>query len=276
MPFVGKCGKCGLDITDPLAKVCPICGTGLAPASRKPLWIIALFQISIATIFMLLFHFPKWMIPAFAGMILVGTLTGSLVKPQGATVTRVPQLVPSRPILFRIVSLGIAICAVGCFSCLLFGFVIFMNSWNDWHRYEGQPFHVTTFQVTRVYYQKQPKSVDIYASGIVDDQREWMSLQPYLQTRPRNEAELDERVPAGTLIPIYLFPELKGRSRVRVYADTPPAEAYQQTAIKAANHGLIGLAACGALLFILTRMRQLCFSKPEGSSEQFLTAKNGL
>jgi len=99
----------------------------------------------------------------------------------------------------------------------------------------------------------------MYASGMVDGQREWMGLYPYLHPRPRNEAELDERVPIGTSIPIYLFPELKGRSRVRVYADTPPAEAYHREAITAANYGLTGLAICGALLFILNRVRRLCF-----------------
>jgi hypothetical protein len=84
----------------------------------------------------------------------------------------------------------------------------------------------------------------MYASGMVDGQREWMGLYPYLHPRPRNEEELDERVPIGTSIPIYLFPELKGRSRVRVYADTPPAEAYHREAITAANYGLTGLAIC--------------------------------
>jgi hypothetical protein len=200
------------------------------------------------------------MIAAFAGMILVGTLTGSLLKPQNATTPRSPQPVPSRPILFRVVSLGIAVSFLGCVCFLLFGFVIFMNSWNDWHRYQGQPYHVTTFQVTCVYYQKQSKSVDMYASGMVDGQREWMSLLPYLRIRPRNEAELDERIPAGTSIPIYLFPELKGRSRVRVYEDTPPADAYHRTAINAVNYGLMGLAISAAVLFILNRVRRLCFA----------------
>src|SRR6476661_6640857 len=76
MPFIRKCPKCALDLTDPTAKVCPMCGSSLALASGKPLLVIAVFQICVASAFMLLFHFPKWMIAAFAGMILVGTLTG--------------------------------------------------------------------------------------------------------------------------------------------------------------------------------------------------------
>jgi hypothetical protein len=260
MPFIRKCPKCGLDLIDPSDKVCPMCGLSLAAASRKPLWIIAALQICVASAFMLLFHFPKWMIPAFAGMILVGTLTGSLLKPQNATAPRSPQPAPSRPLLFRVVGLGIAVSFLGCVCFGLFGFVIFMNSWNDWHRYEGQPYHVTTFRVTQVYYQKLLKGGrDFYASGTVDGEREWMSLEPYLHTRPRNLAEVEERVPVGTSIPIYLFPKLKGRSRLRVYEDTPPAEAYHRTAINAVNYGLMGFAISGALLFILNRARRLCF-----------------
>ena len=261
MPFIRKCPKCGLDLTDPSAKVCPMCGSSLALASRKPLLIIAIFQICVASAFMLLFRFPKWMIVAFAGMILVGTLTGSLMKGQTATTPRKPLPVPTRPILFRFVVLGIFICGIGCLCFGLFGFVIFMNSWNDWHRYEGQPYHVTTFQVTHVYYQKHSKSTDMYASGMVEGQREWMGLSRYLHPRPRSEAELDERVPIGTSIPIYLFPELKGRSRVWLSADTPPAEAYHRDAINAAKYGPMGLAICGALLLILNRMRRMCFAE---------------
>ncbi len=238
-----------------------MCGLSLASTSRKPLWGIAIFQIGIASAFMLLFRFPKWMMAAFAGMILAGTLVSSLLKPQMPSAPRGPQPVPIRPVLFRFVIVGIFICGVGCLCFGLFGFVAFMNSWNDWHRYQGQPYHVTTFQVTHVYFQKLMKGGrDFYASGTVDGQREWMSLEPYLRSRPRDLAEVEERVPVGTSIPIYLFPELKGRSRVRVYADTPPADAYHRAAMNAVNYGLTGLAICGALLFLLSRVRQMCFA----------------
>ena len=80
--------------------------------------------------------------------------------------------------------------------------------------------------MTHTYYQRGSKgAVDAYASGMVDGNREWMSLRPYLPTVPRSEAELDQRVPIGTSIPIDLFPEMKGRLRVRVYSDTPRRKA---------------------------------------------------
>ncbi len=261
MPFIRKCQKCGLDLTDPPAKVCPMCGSALSTASRKPIWFIAAFQICLASGFMLLFHFPKGMIAAFAGMILVGTSAGAFIKPRSATAPRAPLPEPTRPILFRFVGLGMFLCVFACLCFLLLGFVMFINSWNDWHRYEGQPYHVTTFQVTQVYYQKHSKSTDLYARGMVDGQREWMSLQPYLHTRPRSQAELEDAVPAGTSIPIYLFPELKGRLRVCVYSDTPPAETYHRTAIKTAKYAPMGLAISLAFLFILRRVQRLCFSE---------------
>ena len=52
---------------------------------------------------------------------------------------------------------------------------------------------------------------------------------------------------------------------MRVYAETPPAEAYHRDAIKAANYGLMGLAICGALLFILNRVRRLCFAQTDAA-----------
>ena len=260
MPFVRKCQQCGLDLTDPSARVCPMCGATLFTASRKPLWFIAGIQILVASAFMLLFHFPKWMIAAFAAMILVGTLAGSFVKPGSARV-RNPRAAPTRPILFRFVGLGMILCVFAGLCFLLLGSVMFLNSWNDWHRYDGQPYHVTTFQVTRVYYQRQSKSADLYASGVVDGQREWMGLQPYFRTtRPRSQAQLEDAVPVGTSIPIYLFPEMKGRLRVRIYSDIPPAEAYHRTAIKTAKYAPIGLAISLALLFILNGLQKLCFS----------------
>ena len=238
-----------------------MCGSVLSTASRKPIWFIAVFQICLASGFMLLFHFPKWMIAAFAAMILVGTLAGSFIKPRNPNTPRTPLPKPTRPILFGFVGLSMFLCVFASLCFLLLGSVMFLDSWNDWHRYEGQPYHVTTFQVTRVYYQRQSKSADLYASGLVDGQREWMSLQPYFRTsRPRSQAQLDEAVPVGTLISIYLFPEMKGRSRVRIYSDIPPAEAYHRTAIKTAKYAPMGLAISLALLFILTRVQRLCFS----------------
>jgi len=282
-----KCVKCGFELVDTSATVCPMCGSsisGITPETTMPgaafvsprrptIWVGALVQFAFMTAFMLVFKFPKFMIVIFGGLIVVGTALSARAK-QKALAPRAPQKPLSHPTQFKILSLGIGLCSVVLFSFLLFGFVIFINNWNDWHRYEGQPYHVTDFQVTRVYYQKQSKSIDLYASGMVDGQREWMSLQPYLHTRPRNQAELEELVPAGTSIQIYLFPELKGRLRVRVYSDTPPAEAHHRAAINAVNYGLTGLAICAALLFILIGLRRMCFAEADPSIQQ-LAASQG-
>ena len=245
----------------------PISGTtsGARIASRPNLWIGALVQFAFMTTFMLVFRFPKILIAFFGVMIVLGTtLTGWAKRKQLAP--RPPQRPLSHPTLFKVLSLGIAFCSLVLFSTLLFGFVIFLNNWNDWHRYQGQPYHRTEFVVAHTYYQRGSKgSVDAYASGIVEGQREWMGLRPYLTTVPRSEAELDDQVPVGTSIPIYLFPAMKGRSRVRVYSDTPPAEDYRRTAMNAVNYGLGGAVLSAAVIFVLIRLRRMCFAETDSS-----------
>lgn len=263
MASVRKCPKCGLDVPDVAAKICPVCGTPVASVADGKIWIGALFQFAFASIFMLLFHFPKVMILIFGGMILIGTALSAFVKPSARALQAQPLKPLSHPVLFRIVSVGIALSTLAIVCVLLFGFVIFLNSWNRWHQYEGQPYHRSEFQVTRVYYQKYSKGYSVYASGMVDGQREWMSLRGYLFAKPRSQGELEEQVPAGTSIPIYLFPGLKGQARVEVYRDVPPAEASHREAITAVNDSLLGLAMAGGLLFMLTRVRRACLVESE-------------
>ena len=132
------------------------------------IWVVALFQLAMATTFMLVFRFPKFMIVTFGAVIVVGTFLSARAKARPVA-PRAPQRPLSYPVLFRVISLAIALCWVGVLCCLLFGFVIFINNWNDWHRYEGQPYHRSEFVVRQTYYQRGSKgSVDAYASGTVD------------------------------------------------------------------------------------------------------------
>jgi hypothetical protein len=72
---------------------------------------------------------------------------------------------------------------------------------------QGQPYHATTFQLTRPYYQKSAgmhgPDVAVYASGMVEGKKEWMNL--LLKRAPRDQAELNDSVPPGTVIPVCLF-----------------------------------------------------------------------
>ncbi len=273
MPFVRKCPKCGLEVTDPSASKCPVCGAALAVPVGGKIWIGAAVQFVFAAIFMTVFHFPKFMIAIFGGMILIGTLLSSFAK-QGAARKPQAQKPLSRPVLFRVVSIGIAFCSFAILAILLFGFVIFINSWNRWHQYENQPYHRSDFQVEQVYRQRSGKSVDVYARGTVEGQREWMSLQPYLHTSPRSQQELEARVPVGVVIPIYFFPGMKGRARVQAYAEVPPAEASRRTAITAINNSLIGLALSAGLLFVLRRVLRTCYVESEiGTDTHSLASK---
>jgi hypothetical protein len=248
-----------------------MCGTAYgtkigvgSPAAGK--WIVALVQIVLSTTFMLIFHFPRIMIVIFAALILLATALSERMKAKSVAASRTPPRPVAHPIPFRILSIGVAVFSFAFVVFLLFGFVIFMNSYSSWQRYEGQSYHRADFEVTRAYFQRGSKGgISVYASGTVDGQREWMDLESYLPTRPRSAAELDEQVPAGTSIPIFLFPNLKGRSRVRVFAAIPPADAYHRAAVEALEYGLSGVAISGLIVFVLLRLRALCFAEKEAA-----------
>jgi hypothetical protein len=265
MAFQRQCSKCGFYVTDNSLMACPQCGSNLVALPSINRWIGALVQVAISTTFMLVFGFPRAMIAIFAGIILLGTAISSRLKPRaaGASPANPPRTIV-RPTLFRVLSVGIALSTFVVIVIALFGFVMFMNSWDRWHRYEGQAYQRSEFQVVRAYYQTHSKGgPDIYASGTVDGQREWMNLQPYLHTRPHDQNELDARVPRGTSIPVYLFPGLKGRSRVQVNNGVLPAEASQREAMDALKYGLGGLGVTAFLLLVLIRLRRECIVEAE-------------
>lgn len=221
------------------------------------MWVFALIQIVITVVFMSVFKFPKVMIVAFVSFILLGTVLSAWRKPGQMTARTAPQIPSSHPIAFRVLSLFVGLAVFAIMSILLFGFVIFMNNWTRWQQYQGQPYHRAEFVVTRTYYQKHSKGgADIYASGTVEGHKEWMSLGPFLGDRPRSGEELNDRVPEGTSIPIYLFPGMKGRMRVEVYSETPIAEGYHRAAIIDLNIALRALGAAITLLFLLILMRR--------------------
>lgn len=274
MASTRQCSKCGVVLLDTGASTCPACGTniGTKPGSAAAAkWVIALVQITLSTTFMLLFRFPKFMIVIFAAMILAGNALSGFVKPKFVTSKTVAQKSASprplsHPALFKVLCLGIAICGLAFVSSLLFGFVGFMNSWNRYQKYEGVSFHRSEFHVTRTYYKRTGRGgVDAYAKGMVEDQSEWMDLRPYLDYVPRSQAELDSGVSPGTTIAIYYFPALKGRARVQVVGELPPAEEGHRDAMNALKYGLAGLAISGALLFVMRRLLNSCYQKNESA-----------
>ncbi len=274
MASTRQCPKCGLDLSDRPDLACPACGTKTIALPGAKIWWAALLQFALSTIFMLVFGFPRIMIAIFGAVILLGTALSSQAKARQVTAARAPQPAVTHPAMFRVLSLGAAVSGFAVFAILLFGFVAFINPYMRWQQYQGQSYHRADFEVTRVYFQRGSKGgVDAYASGTVDGQKEWMSLLPYLHSAPRSQAELDERVPAGTSIPIYFFPHMKGRLRVEVYSQTPTAELYYHTAMTALKYGLGALAMAGAIFLALLRLRTLCLQNRE---TQFATATPGL
>ena len=244
---------------------------------RPARWIGAAIQIALATIFMLVFKFPKPMIVVFVAFILIGTALSTVIKPRPVGAPAIPQRPVSNPLLFKILSVAIALGSLVTFCILLFGFVSFMNSWQRWHQYEGHPYQRTDFVVTKAYYQGQVRGGPyLYASGTVDGNKEWMGLRPYLNFVPHNQQELDSQVAVGTVIPVYFFPDLKGRARVQVRSDPPPAEAGRRAAMSTLHSSLLGLAVMAAILFVLFLLQRSCYADQRATFQQASTGPGSL
>ena len=274
MAFQRQCSKCGFYVTDNSLMACPQCGSNLVALPSINRWIGALIQIALSTTFMLVFKFPRPMIAIFAVVILLGTAISSRLKPRPAGASPAnPSRTITRPTLFRALSIGIALSAFAAFVIALFGLVIFLNAWNRWHLYEGQAYQRSEFQVVRAYYQIHTKGgPDLYASGTVDGQREWMSLRPYLHNLPHDQNELDAEVPRGTSIPVYLFSGLKGRSRVQLNNGVLPSDASRRETMDTLKYGLGSLSVAGFLLLVLIRLRRECFVENEPALSMAQTA----
>jgi hypothetical protein len=161
-----------------------------------------------------------------------------------------------------LLNLTIAILGLAFLACLLFGFVTFTNAYIAVKRVEGQPYHATTFQVIRPYYQKSAgmhgPDVAVYASGMVEGKKEWINLLPYLKREPRGQSELNDSVPPGTVIPVYLFPNFKGQSRIQVIDVLPPGEASRRTETWVLRRAPVALAVVGTLILLSVRIRRFC------------------
>jgi hypothetical protein len=272
-----NCPKCGFDLSTATTGTCPACGMQILALPRRGRWVGASIQIALSTIFMLVFKFPKVLIFVFVGFIVVGTALSAVVKPLPVGSPIAPQRPVSNPLLFKILSVAIVLgsFAIGCI--LLFGFVSFMNSWERWHQYEGHPYQRADFVVTRVYYQTHTRGgPDIYASGTIEHNKEWMSLRPYLNYVPSSQEDLELRVGAGTVIPVFFFPGMKGRARVQVVSDPPPAEANRRAAMSTLKSGLTWLGAITGIVFLLFLARRSCYADMDASFQQASTGPANL
>ena len=276
MGIVRNCPKCGFDLSNATSPICPACNTPILGIPKAGRWIAAAVQIALSTTFMLVFKFPKVLIVVFVGFIVVGTALSAVIKARPAGVPPVPRRPVSNPLLFKILSVAIALASFAMGCILLFGFVMFMNSWDRWHQYEGHAYQRADFVVTRVYYQKHRGSPDIYASGTIEGNKEWMSLRPYLKFVPSSEDELDTKVGAGTVIPVLFFPDMKGRARVQVASEPPPAEASRRAAMSTLNSCLIWLGGIAAIIFLLVVLRRSCYADTDTSVQQASTGPASL
>jgi len=99
---------------------------------------------------------------------------------------------------------------------------------------------------------------------MAEGKKEWMNLLPYLKRVPRDQAELNDSVPPGTVIPVYLFSNLKGQSRIQVIDVLPPGEASRRTETWVLRRAPVAITVLGALLFLLVRIRRFWASPAAG------------
>ena len=181
--------------------------------------------------------------------------------------THCPQcgvnLAPKPPITvgIRLLDLMIAICGSLFVLGSLFGFVFYMNSSSREQLYQGAPYHATAFRVTSVQYHRVSAGyTDASAIGIVEGQKESMDLLPYLNRIPQNQSQLMGWVPEGTVIPVYLFPTLRGQSRIQLIHAVPTKEWYRGRATWASNRALPVVGAIGILAALLSLARFFRFA----------------
>jgi hypothetical protein len=149
------------------------------------------------------------------------------------------------------------------FGCM-FVFAAYTNNSSRERLYEGEPYHATTLRVISVQYSQRIVSdgeqgahseTDVYAIGIVEGRRESMDLLGYLHGIPRDQSQLMAWVPEGTVIPIHLFPTLKGQNRVQPIRDVPAAEWYHRRAKWASDSVFPIVGAFGILTALLAFAR---------------------
>ncbi len=263
MAALHKCAACGFECDDFSGSICPQCSKKLANGMNLALWIFGLLPVVAIVGFMSAFHVPPAMI-IFCG---VGTLLPAILAIRSRGALTVVKSFPRRraspqPTSVKFLNVAIGLCGFCFFACLLFGFVSFQNSYMTYRRFQGQPYHATTFQVVRPYYQisagMHGPDIQVYARGLVEGNKEWMDLLPYLKSTPNGQGELNDLVPPGTVIPVYLFPNLRGQRRVQVIGALPPAETNYNAEMLVLRKGSIALAALGALLFVLVLIRRSC------------------
>lgn len=63
-------------------------------------------------------------------------------------------------------------------------------------------------------------------------------------------------VPPGTVIPVYLFSNLKGQSRIQVIDVLRPGEASRRTETRVQRRAPMALVVLGALILLLMRIRR--------------------
>lgn len=169
---------------------------------------------------------------------------------------------PPITIGIRLLDLMLAVCGALFVLAVMFLLSRYMNSSSRAELYGRAPYHATTFRVTSVQYEQRIISgIDgatssqpiAFAIGIVEGQRESMDLLPYII--PRDQQALMKMFPEGTVIPVYLFPTLRGQNRIQRIGAVPTAEKYQRQVTWTTNRALSAVGMIGILTVLLSLAR---------------------
>jgi hypothetical protein len=142
----------------------------------------------------------------------------------------------SKPVMAagtRLLDLAITVSGTLFVFGSVFVFASYMCSSSPAELYKGAPYHAATFRVISVQFSHSaatdiPSYTAASAVGIVEGQKESMDLLPYLQSPPGSWEELIDEVREGTVIPVYLFPTLRGENHIQLIQEVPAAEDSQK------------------------------------------------
>ena len=245
-----------------------MCGATLVAPSVARGWWAALLLIAFSTTFLVAFGYPRTIVIVNAGLTLLAvSLSLRLKARRTRSIPPGAQRAVAHPVLFKIFDLGVAAFSFLTFATLMFSFVILMNGRIKSQTYDGRSYHVADFTVGRVYY-KEYTTIggkhtitthhEAIASGMVEGKQEWMDLMPFLHIAPHSQSELENRVAAGTVIRVYLFPDLKGQARAVYDSGVLPAEQGQREESGALRYGPLGAVGGAGIVFVLVQLRAAC------------------
>lgn len=261
MPPSISCPACGYMFDAAATRTCPACGR------QAPNWQpwIGFIRVLGVVGFCLVVG-ASWQVTAIAAAVVAAY---GLVRRNQEKWPKTRQEIEEQernavhPKILRVANFCVGL-SVGLFAAaFIASFVMFMNAREDALRRSVGTYHASSFRVLQSYWQKgttrsgtMDSPTRAFARGVVEGHEEWMDLIPFLTFIPKDQDTVLRLVPAGTLLPVYYNPQLRGEDRVRLLTSVLPQEASRHAASAAFKYGGAALLAIGVALFACLRVRK--------------------